>query len=89
MLRSFHGRGLGSLGDPANRRYLGPEARMQSDRMRSYHSDDLAKAQDARKDISKLKAASKFAGPAGEPVRDFWLLEFSRCLTKASPRGSR
>lgn len=66
-LRSFHSRGLGSLGDPECRRYLlSPEARAQQNRMRSYHADELAKAQEAGDDISKLKSAGKALGPAGD-----------------------
>lgn len=68
-LRSFHARGLGSLGNPAFRKYLlSPEARVQADRMSRYHDSELSKARAAGEDISKLKAAGKFLGPAGDAL---------------------
>lgn len=68
-LRGFHARALGSLGDPEFNRYLlSPEARAQQRRMRTYHDDELARAQDAGDDISKLKTAGKFLGPLGDGV---------------------
>ncbi len=67
MLRSFHARGLGSLGDPEFSRYLlSPEARAQQGRMHRYHSDELDKAKSAGDDISKAKTAGRFLGPAGD-----------------------
>lgn len=69
MLRSFHSRGLGSLGDAGFSPYLlSPEALAQQQRMRKYHSAELAKAQDAGDDISKLKTAGRFLGPAGDAL---------------------
>jgi len=68
-LRRFHAGGLGSLGSPAFREYLlSPEARAQADRMSRYHDSELSKAKAAGDDISKLKTASKFLGPAGDAL---------------------
>jgi hypothetical protein len=69
MLRSFHARGLGSLGNPLYDPYLlSPEARAQADRMRGYHASELSKAQEAGDDISKLRSAGKLLGPAGDAL---------------------
>ncbi|MEJ7818527.1 MAG: hypothetical protein WKF49_07565 [Thermoleophilaceae bacterium] len=68
-LRRFHAGGLGSLGSPAFREYLlSPEARVQADRMSRYHDSELSKARAAGEDISKLKTAGKFLGPAGDAL---------------------